>query len=95
MVAASHVRSVYVRAWILPSGVLKVISNRLLAFNERKAREGCRVSRAQAVRALSPGCLPCILPSRETFAFSAHEVLREVRSSSGTLTTSLRSFGAG
>ena len=88
--AASQVSSVWVSAWILPSGKLNVISNRLLAFKDRNASDGCRVSRAQAVRALSPGCLPCILPNMDTLDFSAHDVLRVLSKSSGTLTTNLR-----
>ena len=53
-------------------------------------REGCNDSRAQAVKALSPGCLPFILPSRETSALVAHVDRNDVSSSSGTLTTRLR-----
>ena len=61
IVVVSQMRYVCVRAWILPSGLVKVISNRLLVFNESIEREGWRVSRAQAVSALNPGCLPWIL----------------------------------
>ena len=89
--AASEDSSACVRACILPSTELKVISKRLWVFKVRRTSEGCRVSRAQAVRALSPGCLPWILPNRETTAFSAQVDLREFRSSSGTLIIILRS----
>ena len=38
--AVSQTNSVWVRAWILPSGVLNVISKRLFALMERSTREG-------------------------------------------------------
>ena len=90
--ADSHVSSVWERAWIRPSEDVKVTSNNLLFFNDNKSRDGCSVSRAQAVRALSPGCLPWILPMSVTLAFSA-QLDRSVKSrSSGTATTT---FGVG
>jgi hypothetical protein len=50
---------------------VNVTSNKLLVFNDRRERDGCSVSRAQAVKAFSPGCLPWILPSSDTSAFAA------------------------
>lgn len=46
--------------------------------------------RAQALRALSPGCLPCSFPRRETSTLAAHVALSVVSSGSGILTTNLR-----
>ena len=58
MGVASHVSSIRVSACNLPSRCEKITSNKLLASKDKKASEWSRVSRAQAVRALSPGCLP-------------------------------------
>ena len=91
MAAFSQTSSVWVRACTLPSGSLKDISKRLLAFNESRVSVGWRVSRAQAVRALSPGCLPWMRPNKETLAFSAQVDRSDERRSSGTVTTTLRS----
>jgi hypothetical protein len=67
----------------------------VLAFNESNASEGWRVSRAQAVRVLSPGCLPCIYPSSDKLASAAHVERSDWSSSSGTATTNLRSCAVG
>ena len=88
-----HVSFVCVRACILPSGDVNVTPNKLLDFNDKNARDGCRVSLAQVVRALSPRCLPWILPSSATLVFSAQVVCNVNRSSFGTVTTYLRWFG--
>jgi hypothetical protein len=66
----------------LRSGREKVTSNNLLFLSESKERKGCSVSRAQAVRALSSGCLPCTLPINETLAFTAQLERNVARSSS-------------
>ena len=69
---------------------MNVTSNRLLALRDKRARVGCSVSRAHAVKALSPGCLPWILPRRETSALAAHVERNAARSASGMVTTNLR-----
>ena len=57
---------------------------------DKKVKDGWSVSRAQAVSALRPGCLPWTLPRRETSALDAH-VLRTFECSySGTVMTNLR-----
>lgn len=83
--------------WILSSRSVKVTSNILLALRERRARDRCRVSRAQVVRALSPGCLPWIFPTRETYVFAAQVECSVARSASSIVTTKLQlssGFGA-
>ena len=89
MAADAHVRSVRFSACILPSGLSNVSSNTLLDFIESSLR-GWRVSRGQAVRALSPGCLPWILPKRETDDFPSQWVRKVASSLSESLATSLR-----
>ena len=89
----SQTRSVWVRAWILPSGVLNVTSNKLLALSARNIRDGYRFSWAQAMRALSPGCLPCILPNKERLVFAAQVARSVVRTASGIAALSWRVHG--
>lgn len=74
---------------------MNVTSNKLFVFSDRKEREECSVSRAQAVKALSPGCLPCILPRSDTSAFAAQVEQRVSSTAAGMLAISLRgsSFG--
>lgn len=90
MRAVSQVRSFCVSACVRPSCAVNVTSNKFLVLSESSAREGCSDSRAQGVKALSPGGLPFILPSRETFALAVHVDRNDVSSSSGKLTTRLR-----
>ena len=79
-------------ACTLPSGCENVTSKRLFAFRESNARDGCRVSRAQAVRDLSPRCLPCIRPMSDRLALVAHVVRSDCSSSTGTAITNVRSW---
>lgn len=86
---------VCVRACNLPSDWENVTSNKLLAFKDNKVRYGCRVSRAQAVRALSQRCLPCIRPKSDRLALAAHDDRNDWSSASGTATTNFLSFVEG
>lgn len=75
---------------ILPCGCLKVTLNKLIVFKDNRERDGCRVSRAQAVKVLSPRCLPWILPNNETSALDVQVEQRDSKSASGIIATSLR-----
>lgn len=89
IVVVSHMSFVCINAWILPFGRVKVTSNKLLVLRERRERNGCRVFRAQAVRGLSSGCLPCILCRRENYTFAAHVECNTANSSFGMATITL------
>ena len=86
----SHESSAWVNTWILPPRNLKLTSNKLLVFNEKKEGDGWRVSWAQAMRTLSPGCLPCILPRRHNYALVAQVEHNVANNASGIVATSLR-----
>ena len=88
--ADAHVRFVWFRAWILPSGVAKVTSNRLLALSDSSSKLECKFSLAHVVRALSPGCLPYIRPNSETDALVLQVAFSDDRSSSRILANNLR-----
>ena len=88
--AVSHFKFVCLSACRRHSSFAKVTSNKLFAFNESRVREGCNDSLAQGVRVFSHGCLPCILPSKETAAFAAQLALRVFKRSAGIATLSFR-----